>query len=123
MSAKSPPECTQCGCCCFSQESTYIRVFEVDAERMDERALALTTVIDGERYMTFTRGSRQGEGGHCVALQVTDGYRCAIYPMRPDACRWLERGSGECLRQIDVKGQVAQSAAIRIRRRGSPQLA
>lgn len=78
---------------------------------MDERALALTSVVDGVRSMNFRHG-------RCVALQLEDGYRCAIYPMRPDACRWLQRGSGECLRQIGVKSTDARDALVQLRRDG-----
>jgi uncharacterized protein len=79
------PACTDCGACCWSPDPRWIAVFEADAARMDARTLALTTVIDGRRHMRME--------GRCAAL---DGTRCTIYPMRPDACRWLERGSSTC---------------------------
>jgi hypothetical protein len=87
------PECTACGTCCFSTLREYIRVFGVDLERMGERARAFTD-FDGHRcYMRM-------EGGHCTALVVDPDsplrFTCAIYEQRPDACRWLERGSGAC---------------------------
>src|SRR5690606_26720245 len=77
------PACEDCGACCWSPDTRWIAVFEADARRMDAPAVALTAVIDGRRYLRM-------EGGRCAALR---GTRCAIYPMRPDACRWLERGS------------------------------
>lgn len=61
-------------------------MFEVDADRMDMHALQLTVERNGRRFMRM-------EGGRCAALE---GTRCAIYVIRPDACRWLERGSAVC---------------------------
>lgn len=89
-----PDDCTRCGACCFSTSPSYIAVFGIDRERMDERALALTVMRDGARFMRFA-------AGRCAALVDAgdeSGPRliCGIYPMRPDACRWLERGSGVC---------------------------
>jgi hypothetical protein len=65
----------------------------VDEARLDARALPLTTVVDGRRFMRF-----QPPSGACAAL-VEDGNRllCSIYDQRPDACRWLVPGSGPCL--------------------------
>lgn len=97
--ATVPDDCTTCGCCCFATEANYIRVFAADEARMDERALALTRVGAQGRSMRFA-------AGRCAALRI-DGdpprYRCCIYPARPDCCRWLQRGSGECLAQIAEK--------------------
>lgn len=92
---RPPEDCTVCGACCFSAEPGYIRVFAADAERMDDAARALTepfVVGGGEaRAMRFV-------AGRCAALRRQgERWLCAIYPMRPDACRWLERGSGHCL--------------------------
>jgi uncharacterized protein len=89
-----PEDCTSCGACCHSDQSDYIAVFGVDEARMDARALALTEQRDGRRFMRFA-------GGRCIALEEAQGrWLCAIYGMRPDACRWLERGSGTCQQMI-----------------------
>ena len=67
---------------------------------MGPEALALTSDDDGERVMRFA-------GGRCVALHQVDGrWLCRIYPERPDACRWLERGSGACLDIIQVRDLI-----------------
>jgi hypothetical protein len=99
----SVDDCTTCGACCFSPEARYIALFAVDEARMDGAALALTEVVGGRRSMRFSEG-------RCVALQIDGGYRCAIYTMRPDACRWLQRNSGACQEQIREKRGFAQEA-------------
>jgi Fe-S-cluster containining protein len=86
------PECVDCGRCCFSYAVDYIRVFGVDHARMDDHARAYTS-FDGHRCQM------RMVDGHCAALQidpVARRFTCAIYPMRPDVCRSLERGSGAC---------------------------
>ncbi len=100
------PECVDCGACCFNDHYAYVRVFEVDLARMDERARALTRVVDGQRYMRF-------EGGRCAALALDPATRkvgCTIYPMRPDVCHWLVRGSGECRSQMEAKWPRREAA-------------
>ncbi len=100
------PECTDCGACCFNEHPDYIRVFVVDYERMDDRALAFTTVRNGARFLRF-------EKGRCSALGidlVTNRVGCSIYGMRPDVCRWLERGSGECRSQLAAKWPARERA-------------
>lgn len=67
---------------------------------MDEAALALTETDGDRRIMRF-------EEGRCLALDLREGrFRCRIYPMRPDACRWLERGSGICRSMIAARALV-----------------
>ncbi len=100
------PECTDCGACCFNEHAGYIRVFLVDYARMDERALGFCTEEEGVRHLRF-------ENGHCSALGVdrdTNRVGCTIYEMRPDACRWLERGSGECRSQLSAKWTARERA-------------
>ena len=92
-----PEDCTTCGTCCWSSSPTYIAVFEADRTRMDEVAIASTVIIDGRRYMRFANG-------RCTSLVSRGGlHTCAIYPMRPDACRWLQRGSGTCIEMLGDK--------------------
>ena len=97
--ARSDPElppCTSCGGCCFSTEPGYIGVYSVDLARMDERAVSYTAVAGGKRFMRF-------DGGRCSALQINAAAgrcACAIYEQRPDACRWLSRGSAACLSMV-----------------------
>lgn len=67
---------------------------------MGARSLALTAEVDGQRVMRFSQG-------RCVALEQVEGrWLCQIYPERPDACRWLERGSGTCLEIIQARDLI-----------------
>lgn len=86
------PSCVACGACCFSTLPEYIRVFGNDLDRMDDRARALTEFIGNRCFMRIAEG-------HCSALVVDPEARtfvCSIYAMRPDVCRSLEPGSGQC---------------------------
>ena len=74
---------------------------------MDDRALALTRIdAAGARYLVFKEGRCAALGLHPTTNQVG----CTIYEMRPDACRWLERGSGECRSQLAAKWAVREGA-------------
>ena len=96
-----PEDCTRCGACCFSKQDDYIALFDVDVARLDAAALALTHERDGRRVMRFSEG-------RCEALvRRDDRLVCGIYAMRPDACRWLERGSGQCRAQLAEKSERA----------------
>ncbi len=86
------PECTSCGVCCFSRAPDYLRVFGSDYERLGDHAPRLTEFIDNRAYMRLTEG-------HCAALTYhaeSARFLCSIYEQRPDVCRALERGSGQC---------------------------
>jgi uncharacterized protein len=93
-----PNDCLRCGTCCFSNLPEYIRIFGVDYDRMDDAARTLTHFIGNRCFMQLA-------DGHCAALQVEpDGrFVCSIYPMRPDVCRSLERGSGACAGELAEK--------------------
>jgi Fe-S-cluster containining protein len=87
-----PEDCTQCGACCFGQEPDYLPVFEGDRARMAGEDPWLVEIRDGRAHMRMV-------GGRCAALRVdpaTSRILCAIYPVRPDVCRWLARGTGDC---------------------------
>lgn len=93
------PECLACGTCCFSTLPEYVRVFGGDWDRMDEAAQAYVSFLGNRAYMRL-------EEGHCAALVLEpEGrrYVCAIYPVRPDVCRSLERGSGGCRGELHEK--------------------
>ncbi len=106
------PACVDCGACCFSELPEYVRVFGVDLDRMDDRAQGYTHFLGNRCYMRM-------EGGRCAALVIDPAARrftCAIYEARPDVCRSLDRGSGQCRADRHAKLDrtlVAAEALIR----------
>jgi Fe-S-cluster containining protein len=114
------PECTACGTCCFSTLPEYIRVFGFDHDRMDDAARAYTHFLGNRCYMRL-------EDGHCAALRVelapshplAGRFTCAIYEVRPDACRSLERGSGGCKGERHEKAERPLIALDRLVRRAA----
>lgn len=109
-----PTDCLLCGTCCFSTLPEYIRVFGVDYDRMDDEAKSFTHFIGNRCFM-------QIHEGHCAALAIEASGRfvCRIYPMRPDVCRSLERGSGACAGELVEKRErplLALEALLRSRR-------
>lgn len=116
ISTAGVPECTACGTCCFSTLPEYIRVFGCDWDRMNDRAQALTHFLGNRAYMRI-------EDGHCAALIIDpDGPRflCSIYEVRPDVCRSLERGSGNCVGERHEKGERPLLAVEALLRRPRP---
>jgi uncharacterized protein len=116
--APDVPECTACGTCCFSTLPEYVRVFGYDWDRLDERARAYTHFLGNRCYLRL-------DEGHCAALVIDPGrdggprFVCAIYEVRPDACRALERGGGACRGERHEKGErplLAVESLLRGRR-------
>jgi Fe-S-cluster containining protein len=110
-----PSDCLLCGTCCFSTLPEYIRVFGIDYDRMDDKARAYTHFIGNRCFM-------QIEDGHCAALRIEASGRfvCSIYPMRPDVCRSLDRGSGMCAGELAEKRErplLAVAALLRQQQR------
>jgi Fe-S-cluster containining protein len=109
------PECTACGTCCFSTLPEYVRVFGCDWDRMDERARSFTHFLGNRCYMRL-------DEGRCAALEIEavgpagPRFTCAIYEVRPDACRALERGSGTCRGERHEKGERPLLAVERLLR-------
>jgi Fe-S-cluster containining protein len=72
----------------------------VDYERLGDDAEKLTGFIDNRAFMRIV-------DGHCAALTYeaeTGHYLCSVYEKRPDVCRWLQRGSGQCGAERHEKG-------------------
>lgn len=95
------PSCTSCGACCFSYNERYLRVAGYDYERLGEEAEHLTQFIENRAYMRL-------QDGHCIALRIepdTREFLCSIYERRPDVCRWLEWGSGNCRAERNEKAE------------------
>lgn len=80
----------------------FVRVSGDDWTRLGDRADALAHFIGNRAFMRM-------RDGHCVALEVQpaqDGapdYFCTIYERRPQICRDLARGSGECEAERELK--------------------
>ena len=110
-SVAGAPECLACGACCFSELSSYVRVTGDDYERLGEAAEALVH-FDGTRaYMRMV-------DGHCAALEVdvmSGHFVCSTYATRPQICRDLARGSGECAGERFAKAE-RPLAVLRARR-------
>lgn len=104
------PGCVDCGCCCFSTVPHYVRVFAVDHARMDEAARAFT---EDDGLVT----SMRMVDGHCAALAIDPAgptFTCRIYAARPDVCRSLERGSGNCGADRRAKAERPLIAVARL---------
>ena len=103
------PECTACGACCHSDTPYYIQIFEHDLQRFGDHARGFMQVDERARSMRF-------EDGVCSALDTSSPgcTVCRIYTQRPDACRWLERGSKTCRDMIEAhrKGRAAQEKGV-----------
>ncbi len=93
------PECLACGTCCFSWLNTFVRVSGADYSRLAERADALVWFDGNRAYMRML-------DGHCGALRMdvlAGQFICSTYATRPQVCRDLERASGACLGEREVK--------------------
>ncbi len=81
---------------------------------MDDRARTFAHFLGNRCYMRI-------EDGRCAALVIDpEGPRflCAIYEVRPDCCRALERGGGACRGERHEKGQrplLAVERLVRLR--------
>lgn len=105
------PECLNCGACCFSKADDYVAVTGDDWSRLGAAA---------ERWAVFgnNRAFMRMEHGHCAALRLesaveTGGvgrFVCSIYETRPQVCRDLARGSGECHGEWTLKRVTAAKA-------------
>ena len=109
------PGCLSCGACCFSTVSDYVPVTGKDWTRLGAEA---------ERWALFgrNRAFMRMQGGHCAALQLQQptagggagAFVCSIYLTRPQVCRDLARGSGECHGEWTLKRATAAAALSRI---------
>lgn len=100
LDVRGVPKCVTCGACCFSRNPQYLRVAGVDYERLGDDAGRLTDFIENRAFMRLV-------DGHCAALtydQKSGQYLCSVYERRPDVCRWLQRGSGQCAAERHEKG-------------------
>jgi len=103
-------DCQICGaCCCNSNENRaekYLDYVEVPkrSRLAGQRSLVRKlTVVNaaGERHMKLVTKDQR-----CIALEGELGVNvaCTIYELRPPACRKVEPGSEECLRDRIERG-------------------
>jgi uncharacterized protein len=108
----SPPGCLACGACCFSAASDYVPVKGDDWTRLGADAERWAVFVNNRAFMRMVEG-------HCAALRVeppseeTGAARfvCSIYETRPQVCRELARGSGECHGEWTLKRETAVAAS------------
>lgn len=98
----APADCRGCGVCCFSASPEYVRVTGADWTRLGGDADRVAHFIGHRAYLRM-------QGGRCAALEVrhvagdAPAFFCTIYERRPQACRDLDRGSPQCLGELDAK--------------------
>lgn len=102
MNPPVPTDCQRCGVCCYSESHEYVWVTGYDWTQLGEDADKLAHFIGNRAFMKMS-------GGHCGALAIqrlpdgTTHFACTIYERRPEICRMLERGSPECLGELETK--------------------
>jgi Fe-S-cluster containining protein len=102
------PDCCDCGACCFSRLSAYVRVPGADYTLLGERAAELVCFESNRAYMRMSEG-------HCLALKVDVALRrftCNTYATRPQICRELERGSSACRGELAAKHERTLLALV-----------
>ena len=107
-----PPDCLQCGVCCFSQLEQYVRVRGDDHARLGEQAAELTHFVGNRCYLRMVEG-------HCAALQVEPEGRlfvCTAYAVRPQLCRDIEPGSPVCAAERHAKGDRPAALLAKLER-------
>jgi Fe-S-cluster containining protein len=110
LNSPVPTDCQRCGVCCFSPTEEYVWVTGYDWTRLGGEAERLAHFIGNRAFMKMN-------AGHCAALEVRKSaigetsFFCSIYDNRPEICRMLERGSPECLADLETKAEqvVAQT--------------
>jgi hypothetical protein len=109
VSGDEAPACLACGACCFGPGARYVRVSGDDHLRLGEHAERLTAFIEHRCYMRM-------QEGHCAALVLSaDGrFLCSVYEQRPEVCRELARGSGQCQGELAQKRELSQRALLRV---------
>lgn len=64
----------------------------MDRARLGARLAEVAVELDGRWFLRMTHG-------HCASLSVDERaqrYLCAVYELRPDACRAFSEGSRAC---------------------------
>jgi uncharacterized protein len=116
MALESPPQCLECGTCCFSDLETSVRVTGDDYTRLGAAVDDFVHFVGNRAYMRVT-------DGHCAALHIelSGRFVCSVYETRPDACRDLERGSPQCAGELFTKAGRATALLVQLRSAGKSQ--
>ncbi|MCG5052533.1 MAG: YkgJ family cysteine cluster protein [Myxococcales bacterium] len=104
----SIPDCQTCGACCANPQENRDEGF-ADWVEIDPRDLILARPRHKHLVVLNAAGEphmRLDPAGRCAALRGRLGQRvhCAIYDVRPRACRRLEAGSPRCLAYREERG-------------------
>ena len=123
---ESPPDCTRCAACCFSDSPRHARVTGDDHRRLGDDAEQLVTWIGNAAFMRLERVTNASGLGvnKCIALAIdatTGSFACSIYETRPQVCRDLERASGACRGELATKSDRPRRALALVRE-GDPRL-
>lgn len=105
------PDCQDCGACCFTRAREHVLLSRDDLDRLVVGGAGrLLKAVTADSASLRTRDTVPGGPPlrPCIALVVNEGcFTCSVYPLRPNACRTLERGSDACL---EVFARVAAQA-------------
>ena len=94
-------ECDHCGACC--QGHLIVEVCDLDVLREPHLATAAKPLRDNQTYETLMADLEQEgkclviAGGHSCKF-LTESFKCAIYPTRPNVCVGMQAGDEECQR-------------------------
>jgi Fe-S-cluster containining protein len=111
-------DCQRCGACCTNPDENaregrfdYVPV-EAGARLLSRRDLLRKYVTQDGAGSPHLRVMADGR---CSALRGAVGRRvaCAIYHLRPAACRRVQPGDGDCLRARAERSVDASSAPLR----------
>ncbi len=99
-------ECDQCGACC--QGHLIVEAYALDVIREPHLATAAKPLRPDQTYETLMADLEQE--GKCLVIAcgspckfLTETFKCAIYPTRPNVCVAMEAGDEQC--------QLAREAA------------
>lgn len=104
-------DCQTCGACCCNTErnirmgsQAYVEVARADELYRQHRAVLKQVAHRDDGG--FWHLKIVGDNHRCIALEGEPGeaVSCAIYKLRPSACRSVEAGGEECLRARRFKG-------------------
>jgi uncharacterized protein len=101
-------DCQSCGACCTNPDENRREEFD-DWVEIDSRDVLLRRRAS-QRLIVYNEDGvphlRLDGSGRCAALRGPIGRRvfCAIYEIRPRACRRMEAGSDRCLQYRRERG-------------------